>query len=899
MLGFQANDLLTGKVNYADMVHPQDLARVIKEVDFFTEKGVEHFTQEYRMLSPSGQLFWVDDKTTIERSDDGSVALYQGIIIDITDKKQAEIELEQSNTLIKNVINSTPDLIYAKNTDHQYILANNAFAHYLKQPVEFFIGKTDKQLGFSNEQINKFKIEEQEILNGNSIPISSCRTFYDDNKVVDASKFPLRKDNGEIEGIIYVGHDVTENIDNLIKISEQQKELTQTIDAIFDAVITINDLGLIQSCNRATGLMFGYSTEELIGKNVSLLMPDNVASQHDDYINNHLKTGENKIIGKGRELVGINKNQIEFPLLLTIAELPENLDERKRFVGVCHDLSKIKQHEKRLNRTQKMEALGQLTGGIAHDYNNVLGVILGYSDILKSQLQEQPALFDFVDQINQAGNRGAKLTRKLLSFSRQSPESSQESNLNNIVKNNKDVLRKTLLSVELRLNLNDDISQVDIDQNSFEDVLLNMAINAMHAMPEGGVLTLSTREVTLSKEQASSFNVHQGKYVQLSIEDNGSGMSQTVQDKIFEPFFSTKGEQGSGLGLSQVYGFMKSSLGAINVYSELGEGTRFSLYFPVVKTENKTENIDENINENLNVAGNETILVVDDEPQLRTLAQTILMEKGYRVLTAENGIEALDVLEKNAIDLLFSDIIMPKMNGYLLVEKAQKLYPTLKILLASGFQGDQVGNKIKLDEAIIEKPYDNNFLLSRVRNCLDKQNADIIEYHKQETKTNSNENTQKSAEILQVTRLLWTDEMSIDDGGILDTDHQFMCILLNRCQDLLTVEDFHQPLQEIITELVEYTQQHFAREELAMKRCHYPYTKNHCDVHQMIVKQLTQKLKSCSDKEILLWLCTEMCEWLIDHFIVMDKPLHKYIVKSRELEGNVLKAHVEGDDNDQ
>jgi two-component system cell cycle sensor histidine kinase/response regulator CckA len=750
------------------------------------------------------------------------------------------------------------------------------------------MGKTDQQLGYTEEQIKKFKIEDQNILNGNSIPISSCRSFYD-NKVIDASKFPLRKENGDIIGIIYIGHDVTEHIDNLRKISKQQIELTQTIDAILDAIITIDDLGLIQSCNRATELMFGYSTEELVGKNVSLLMPENVTSVHDYYLKTHLKTSKNNIIGKDRELVGQNKNNNTFPLHLTIEELPTNQSERKRFVGVCHDLSKIKQHEKLLNRTQKMEALGQLTGGIAHDYNNVLGVIIGYSDILKAQLQEQPALYNFVDQINQAGNRGAQLTRKLLSFSRQSPDSSQKSDLNEIIIKNTDVLRKTLLSVELILNLNDDMSQVDIDQNSFEDMLLNMAINAMHAMPEGGVLTLSTNEVKLSKEQASSFNIDQGRYVQLSIEDNGIGMNKVVEDKIFEPFFSTKGDKGSGLGLSQVYGFMKSSMGAINVYSELGEGTRFSLYFPVCETENTTENIHEGIKENMSVGGNESILVVDDEPQLRMLAQTILIAKGYRVLTAKNGIDALDILEKNTIDLMFSDIIMPKMNGYLLVEKVQKLYPNLKILLASGFQG-KGDNKIKLDEAIIAKPYENNFLLSRVRNCLDKKNADTLE--------DNNPTTQINAEISQVKRLLWTDAMSIDDGGRLDKDHQHMCILLNRCQDLLAGKDSQQPLQEIITEFVQYTQDHFAREEMAMQRCHYPYAKNHCDVHLMISKQLNQKISSCSDKEILLWLCTEMSEWLLDHFVVMDKPLHKYIMKNNEQVKSSSKINDEGDDNE-
>jgi hemerythrin-like metal-binding protein/PAS domain S-box-containing protein len=881
LLGVQASDLLSGKIKYTDMVHSEDLARVMREVSSFTKKGVKQFIHEYRIFSPLDRVFWVEDRTTIVRGKDGKVAFYQGIVIDITDKKQVELKLKQSNTIIQNVINSTPDLIFAKNTEHQYILANNAFAQSLRQSSQSLIGKTDKQFNYTDEQISNFRRQDEKVLNGRCV-ITPSRRPLDGDKVLETSKFPLRNENGDIGGVIGIGHDVTEHIANLAKISKQQKELSQTLDAIFDAVITIDDLGLIQSCNKATELMFGYAAKELVGKNVSLLMPDNLAEQHDNYMNNHLLIGETQIIGRGRELVGKNKDQKIFPLHLAIAELPKNQDQRKRFVGVCHDLSKAKQHEKLLNRTQKMEALGQLTGGIAHDYNNMLGVIIGYSDILKAQLKDQPGLLNFVEQIHQAGDRGAKLTRKLLSFSRQTPDASQESDINQLIKNNKDVLRKTLLSVELKLNLDDDIRKINIDQNSFEDALLNIAINAMHAMPYGGVLSLSTCEVELSKEQAANFNIEQGDYVQLSIEDNGEGMSKEIQDKIFEPFFSTKGEQGSGLGLAQVYGFIKSSMGAINVYSELDTGTRFSLYLPIPKEEYKVDNEVENAEEQWSAFGNETILVVEDEPQLRALAQTILTVKGYQVLTAENGIEALAVLEENPIDLMFSDIIMPKMNGYLLVEKAQKLYPELKIILASGFQGNQSDSNIKLDEPIIAKPYENKCLLRRIRTCLDKQDAKTIQDSHQKNHLST---ARKS--------IVWTSDMSIDGGGELDEDHKLMFSLLNRCQEVLELQDNHHSIQTIITEVVQYTHDHFASEELLMHNINYPYAKNHCDVHRMITKQLSQKILVCSDKEVLKWLITDMSTWLVEHIMEMDKPLHKYILKHKEQVDSGLKGNTE------
>ncbi len=848
-------------------------------------KGETVKKREWRKF-PTGNAQFIEGILSPYYQEDGEI---HGITVnyrDITKLKRQQEEVEKANTLLSNVINSTSDLVFAKNIEQQYILANNAFSQSLSIPLETLIGKTDQQLNFTNEQVARYKIQDNDVLAGKNITVSYCASINDQNKFHDTNKSPLRKGNGEIIGIIGIGHDVTEHITYLAKISKQQEELSQVIDAMFDAVITIDAKGIIQHCNKSTVQLFGYEANELIGHNISKLMPENVATEHDHYLENHAITGEKRIIGKGRELVGINKNQQTFPLHLAIAELPHHNDEPKRFVGVCRDLSEIKRHEKLLNRTQKMEALGQLTGGIAHDYNNVLGVIIGYSDILKTQLKEQPKLLNFVEQINQAGNRGAQLTRKLLSFSRQSPESTQAVNLNDVILSNKDVLQKTLLTTELRFMLEDDLSEVNIDKNSFEDVLLNMAINAMHAMPKGGLLTLSTQQVTLSQAQADSFNIQLGQYIQVSIEDNGIGMSKAIQDKIFEPFFSTKGEQGSGLGLAQVYGFMKSSSGAINVYSEIGEGTRFLLYFPINSKLSKTENNFKNDNKkHFDVLGNETILVVDDEPQLITLAQEVLIAQGYRVLTANNGVNALEVLKKNTVDLLLSDIIMPKINGYLLVEQVTKRYPQLKIILTSGFQGDHSNFNINLEEDIITKPYDNDFLLSRIRGCLDKQTASVLSADKQSSPVNTTNDKP----------IVWTSEMSIDDGGMLDDDHKELCLLLNRCQRLLTTDDFHQPLQEIIKGLINYTQDHFAREELAMKICHYPYAKNHSEVHQMITKKLMKKITHSSEKELLNWLTTEMSEWLIDHIIVMDKPLQKYLLDNKENVTQALNNKGRGD----
>lgn len=231
---------------------------------------------------------------------------------------------------------------------------------------------------------------------------------------------------------------------------------------------------------------------------------------------------------------------------------------------------------------------------------------------------------------------------------------------------------------------------------------------------------------------------------------------------------------------------------------------------------------------------------------------------------------------------MFSDIIMPKMNGYLLVEKAQKLYPELKIILASGFQGNQSDSNIKLDEPIIAKPYENICLLRRIRTCLDKQDAKTIQDSHQKNHLST---ARKS--------IVWTSDMSIDGGGELDEDHKLMFSLLNRCQEVLELQDNHHSIQTIITEVVQYTHDHFASEELLMHNINYPYAKNHCDVHRMITKQLSQKILVCSDKEVLKWLITDMSTWLVEHIMEMDKPLHKYILKHKEQVDSGLKGNTE------
>ncbi len=380
--------------------------------------------------------------------------------------------------------------------------------------------------------------------------------------------------------------------------------------------------------------------------------------------------------------------------------------------------------ESQLHQSQKMEALGNLTSGIAHDFNNMLGVILGYSELLKLKPIDPVKLDDYVDHIEQAGKRGAKLTKKLMSYTRKQDLEASQLDINELILGQQDMLQKTLtVRIKLNFELADDIWSIWLDQSDLVDTILNMSINAMHAMEgskEKSQLTIRTQNKTLNSLDAKTFGFEKGEYVELSIMDTGCGMDENTISNIFDPFFSTKGEKGTGLGLSQVFGFVNRSGGFIRVNSLLGEGCRFDLYFPRYNLEySSVEQVD---NGDIKPStGCELILVVDDEEPLRQLATELLSSNGYQVFSCESAKEALSILAEHKIDLMLTDIIMPNMDGYQLSVVVQEKYPAVKIQLVSGFADEKNKSLLTKDvhENLLNKPYNSKLLLRVVRQLLD------------------------------------------------------------------------------------------------------------------------------------------------------------------------------------
>ena len=534
--------------------------------------------------------------------------------------------------------------------------------------------------------------------------------------------------NGVITGMVLIFNDVTEQYKMREMLRSKEQEQREILNSMLDSVLTIDGKGVVLTFNNAAEKLFGYCASEIIGTNARCLLTESYAELFDKALQQNRMIEQSHVIGGpgALEIKGLHKNQESFPMRALITELPKEgrEDGRPRFVCSFLDLTVSKQQEEQIRRTQKMGALGTLTGGIAHDYNNMLGIILGFSGLLKDNLKDQEKLLSFAEEIHRAGERGANLTKKLLSFSRNRIHDAGKVNINSLLLQEQDMLQKTLtVAINLIFDLETDLWPVYLDSNELEDAILNMSINAMHAMANStseSTLTIRTRNQTLNTIDAQELSLKPDDYVKLSITDTGMGMDKNIMDNIFDPFFSTKEEKGTGLGLSQVYGLVDSAGGTIKVHSIPGNGSEFALYFPrhieeaMSSSPISTEN-------NSSARGNETILIVDDEPALRELSTELLSSQGYKILSADNGERALQILEVESVDLMLSDVIMPKMDGYQLAGIVQEKYPNIKIQLASGFtsQHNTAFADGDLQKNLLHKPFNARGLLKKIRSLLD------------------------------------------------------------------------------------------------------------------------------------------------------------------------------------
>jgi PAS domain S-box-containing protein len=612
-----------------------------------------------------------------------------------------------------------------------YSHGTNGVFTYLSPSITDVLGYTNNEYlkkyntFYTDNKINDKAMEyTNKVLQGYSVPSYEVEVLHKDGRkrIMEVTESPVKDENDQVIAVEGLARDITEVkfAADKIKLEKDNFEreqllLESIINAIPDQIYYKNSDGYYLGSNKAFDDHIGLTKKEMINKQDSDLFTPEKAKAN--------KLTENEIDSTGHD---VHKEEVishiggtQYVLDTVYTNFKKENGDLLGYIQISRDVSDVRNQEIQLRRSQRLDALGKLTGGIAHDYNNILGVIIGYAELLSMTIKDEK-LKEFSDQIMIAGKRAASLTKKLLAFTKRQSSISTSVNINELLQADFNMLQKTLTArVDVIYDLEEELWNVWIDSSDFHDCILNMSINAMHAMPDGGELIFRTKNVSLSHQEANRKHITEGDYVHVSISDTGCGMDDVVKEQLFDPFFTTKGDKGSGLGLSQVIGFINRSDAHINIDSEIGKGSTFNLYF---KRHFSDTNIDELDSSTpvIPASKGQSILVVDDEPALTELASKMLSIQGYNVFEAGSVASAVEILEHENIDLVLSDVIMPDVDGYELATIIKNKFSDVRLILASGYTKpeSQKPEHQDLTDNLLHKPYTSIELLKAVSNQL-------------------------------------------------------------------------------------------------------------------------------------------------------------------------------------
>jgi len=495
-------------------------------------------------------------------------------------------------------------------------------------------------------------------------------------------------------------------------LQDSEARIKAIVETAADPIIAIDERGRIESFNPAAERVFGYAPGEVIGENVSVLMPEPYHSEHDGYMTRYRETGEKRIIDIGREVVGRRKDGETFPMDLAVGEVL--MGDRRIFTGIVRDLSERKSLE-----SQKMEIVGRLAGGVAQDINNLMTTIIGHAVLGPAALETDDPLREDFDAIRASAEDAGMLAHQLLAFAQKQVVDPQALNLNAVVGDMRPMLERMLeANATLVTAAGVELGLAWLDPNQFEHVVMNLVLNARDAMPRGGRIGVATANVDVDERAALAIGgVTPGAYVMLSVSDTGEGLTPEARAHLFEPFFTTK-EQGKGIGLATSYGIVRQAGGGIRVESRPGAGTVFEIYLPRIDV---LEIAPPPKRRTMPPRGHERIMVVEDEEAVRKITVKILERMGYEVMVAQDGLEALRLLEREPVALVVTDVVMPKMGGVALMKALRERGDDAKVLFVSGYSEDTAALQGLGGEAraFLQKPFSPAVLAGKVRDILD------------------------------------------------------------------------------------------------------------------------------------------------------------------------------------
>ncbi|MCA1961904.1 MAG: PAS domain S-box protein [Desulfomonile sp.] len=714
MLGYSKPELI-GK-NHWEIYHPDyhDLTRSRAQARMRGEAAPPRY--EVRLQRKDGSSFEgeINAKSVTVEGQPG----IQVWIKDITERKKAEESLRESEKRYRELFDNSADLIYTHDLEGNYTSVNKAVERLLGYTPEEFM-----KLNFRHiVDPDSLKLTEENFRRKINGYVDRTGPYEVLVRAKDGHRLWLEVNSRIIlhEGTLVGIHGTARDVSDRKMAQEQLKKLFAAVEQAGETIVVTDPMGTIEYVNPSFEATTGYTAEEVVGQNLRILK----SGKHSRAFYQEMwETISSGTVWRGR-LTNRKKDGTLFEETVTISPIKDEAGRIVNYVGVKRDVTSEVMLQKQLLQAQKMEAVGTLAGGIAHDFNNLLQAVLGYSDLLLMEKGPGDPDLAKLQAIKQAAQDGAELVSRILSFTRKGESNLRPMNLNDEIRRVAKLLRRTLpRMVRIDLALAEDLRIIEADPAQIEQVLLNLGVNAHHAMPDGGQLLIETQNVSLSDQYVSMhLGAKPGKYVLLIVSDTGVGMEPEVLDRVFEPFFTTKvNGEGTGLGLAIVHGIVAQHQGYIRCYSEPGKGTSFKIYFPVSAGEPLP---DLALTRGMPALGTETILLVDDDDRIRELGKQVIEMGGYQVITARSGEDALEIYagRRGEISLIVLDLIMPGMGGYRCLQKLLRIDPDVRVLLASGYSqnGLTIGEKETGARGFIRKPYDAKDILIAVRKVLDK-----------------------------------------------------------------------------------------------------------------------------------------------------------------------------------
>jgi two-component system cell cycle sensor histidine kinase/response regulator CckA len=714
--GLPSRDLLLG-LDSREYTSPQEFERIYRIFSEVYRTGIPTEVFDFEVTVADGSRITVEMSVSLLRNASGDAIGFRGISRDRTEQRKAERALKESEQRYRSILETMEEAYWETDLAGNFTFFNDALCRLHGYPRDEVRGMNYRRFSSPQDSGRIYSIYNQIYRTGVPTKLIDFDVIKKDGSVVmtESSASLIRNSSGEPVGFRGISRDRTEQRTAERALRESEEKHRLVVENANEGIFIIQDEG-VKFPNSRTKELTGYTTEDLASMSfLDLVHSKDRAVFRKAYQEQPeagvrcLRTQSFRLVNKKGEILWVELNH-----------LPISWEERPATLNFLKDLTPQKKMEAQLFQAKKLEAIGTLAGGIAHDFNNLLMGIQGNTSLILLDMDSENPHYGNLRNIEKLVKNGSELTRQLLGAARRGKYEVKPTNLSELIRTSADLFSRTKKEISIHQRFQENLWTVEVDQGQIEQVLLNLYVNAWHAMPEGGDLFIETQNLTLGEYEVRAYGVTPGRFVRISVTDSGIGMDEAVLKRVFDPFFTTRHMgRGTGLGLASAYGIIRNHNGVINVYSEKGAGSTFNVYLPA--TDKEIRETPEPTRSILN--GNETILFVDDEDAIVELGHQFLSRLGFHVKTAKSGKEALEVYrkEKEGIDLVILDMIMPRMSGGEAYDRLKQIDPSINVLLSSGYSLNGQAQEI-LDRGcrgFIQKPYTLEKLSRKVREALD------------------------------------------------------------------------------------------------------------------------------------------------------------------------------------